>query len=635
MEKCSFKERLRYNFDNIMSKGTPALIGLLALLSVLLISVFSVVVWFTRLVPKDDPTAADPNFFEVFWISLMRTLDPGTMGGDSGTFGLVMLLVTLVGIFIISALIGIINNGIGDKLDNLRKGRSKVLESNHTVILGWSEQIFTIVSELVEANRNQKRPSIVIMGEKDKIEMEEELSDRVPDTANTRVICRTGNPIDPRDLHITSLNDARSIIILSPESEDPDAEVLKTMLAITNGADRKEEPYHIVAELRDPKNMEIAQIVGKDEVELVLVGDLISRIVAQTCRQSGLSIVYTELLDFGGDEIYFAEENSLVGKTFKDAIFAYETSSIMGIVPKGGIPQLNPPMNTILAKGDKLIAISEDDDTVVVSGKHDFAIDTNAIVQGEPKMPKPEKTLLLGWNWRAPTIINELDNYVPHGSHMTVVADVEYGESIITEQCSGVLKNQTIQFTHADTTDRKVLNGLELASFDHIIILCYSDTLPAQQADAKTLMTLLHLRDISDKNKTPFTIVSEMMDINNRELAEVARVNDFIVSDKLISLLLAQISENKQLNAVFADLFDPDGSEIYVKPVENYIQPGKKVTFYTVLEAAAARNEVAIGYKVARLEGNAAESHGVVVNPDKSEMITFEPGDKLILIAED
>ncbi len=635
MTKSCLNEKLRYKFDNIMSKGTPALIGLLATVSVILISLISLAVWFTHLVPKDDPTAKDPNFLEVFWKSLMRTLDPGTMGGDSGTFGLVMLLVTLVGIFIISALIGIINNGIGDKLDNLRKGRSKVLEHNHTVILGWSEQIFTIISELVEANRNQKHPSIVIMGNKDKIEMEEEIADRVPETANTRVICRSGNPIDTRDLHITSLNDARSIIILSPESDDPDAEVLKTMLAITNGTDRKEDAYHIVAELRDPKNMEIAQIVGKDEVELVLVGDLISRIIAQTCRQSGLSIVYTELLDFGGDEIYFAEEPSLVGKTFRDAVFAYETSTIMGYVPQNGTPSLNPPMNTVLQKGDKLIAISEDDDTIILSGKTNFAINENAITREVQEGQKPEKTLVLGWNWRAPTIINELDNYVTHGSHISVVADVEYGESIITEQCSGILKNQTISFTHADTTDRKILNGLDLASFNHIIILCYSDTMPAQQADAKTLMTLLHLRDIADKNKTPFTIVSEMMDINNRELAEVARVNDFIVSDKLISLLLAQISENKHLNAVFVDLFDPDGSEIYVKPAVNYVKAGEKVTFYTVLEAAALRNEIAIGYKVARLEGNAAKSHGVVVNPNKSEMITFAPGDKLILIAED
>ena len=87
-------------------------------------------------------------------------------------------------------------------------------------------------------------------------------------------------------------------------------------------------------------------MVGGDEAELVLVGDLIARIIAQTCRQSGLSVVYTELLDFGGDEIYFRAEPALVGKTFGDALLAYEDSAVIGLCPAGGAPQLNPPLDT-------------------------------------------------------------------------------------------------------------------------------------------------------------------------------------------------------------------------------------------------------------------------------------------------
>ncbi len=74
-------------------------------------------------------------------------------------------------------------------------------------------------------------------------------------------------------------------------------------------------------------------------------------------------------------------------------------------------------------------------------------------------------------------------------------------------------------------------------------------------------------------------MVSEMIDIRNRNLADVTRADDFIVSDKLISLMLAQISENKQLNAVFTDIFDPEGSEIYLKPANAYIETGKTGQF--------------------------------------------------------
>ena len=66
-----------------------------------------------------------------------------------------------------------------------------------------------------------------------------------------------------------------------------------------------------------------------------------------------------------------------------------------------------------------------------------------------------------------------------------------------------------------------------------------------------------------------------MLDVRNRELAEVTRADDFIVSDQLISLMLTQISENRELDAVFADLFDPDGSEIYLKPAGDYVEPGE------------------------------------------------------------
>ena len=55
-----------------------------------------------------------------------------------------------------------------------------------------------------------------------------------------------------------------------------------------------------------------------------------------------------------------------------------------------------------------------------------------------------------------------------------------------------------------------------------------------------------------------------MLDHRNRELAEVTQADDFIVSDRLISLMLSQLSENEELNAVFDELFNPEGSEVYL-----------------------------------------------------------------------
>jgi Trk K+ transport system NAD-binding subunit len=627
----TLKQKLRYRFDNLMSRGPAALIGWLGVTSLALVLIAALVISLTGL-KQDEGTAI--GFVEAAWESLMRTLDPGTMGGDTGWgFRIVMLGVTIGGILIVSLLIGILANGISNKLDELRKGHSFVIEKNHTLILGWSGKIFPIISEIVIANENQKNSSIVILASRDKVEMEDEIRIKIPHLKNTRVICRSGDPIDPDDLKIVNPDNARSILILAGTETDPDIHVIKTILAILNNPGRKKGNYHIVAEINDSKNKEVASMIGKDETTLVHSEDLIARVIAQTCRQSGLSIVYDELLGFSGDETYFQHEPGLAGRTFKDALHAYEDSSVIGIRFSDGSTKINPPMDTVFGEKDMVIAISEDDDTVILSGKKDIVIDMTAFADALPSKAKPEKTLILGWNRRGVSIIRELDNYLAKGSSCTIVSDTKIDGEL--NSLKKQLKKQSIQFKNGEITDRKVLEKLNLKSFNHIIILCYSDALNAQEADSRTLITLLHLRNISENLGTEFSIVSEMMDIKNKQLAEVTKADDFIISNKLISAMLSQLSENRELKTVFDDLFASEGSEIYLKPITNYVNPGTTVNFYTVLESAARKNEVAIGYRRCRYSHDASKSYGVVVNPDKSDMMTFDEKDKAIVIAEE
>jgi voltage-gated potassium channel Kch len=629
MSDITFREKFQYRFDNLMARGTPAMLGGLAIVFFVSIIFFSALVVVFGISPEES----EGSFLQLVWMSMMRTLDSGTMGGDKPPYGFLMLGVTFTGIFILSALIGILNSGLEARLEQLRKGRSRVIERDHSVILGWSDQVYTIISELATANESRGDACIVVMGEKDKVEMEDAIKEHVDDLKTTRVVCRQGSPVSPGDLAIVNLDDARSIVVLSPEKDNPDADVIKTILAIVNNPARRSEPYHIVAELRDPKNVDVARMVGKDEVEIILVGDLIARIIAQTCRQNGLSLVYTELLDYGGDEMYFHEEKKLVGRKFGEILLESEDSAVIGLASPGQAPRLNPPMETIIKKGDQLIVIAEDD-SMIRFERSTAPIDAAAIRISTPLPPAPERTLILGWNWRVPTIIRELDNYVVPGSEAFVAADEPEGEATIQKACAGAMKNQKVTFLRIETTDRVELDALKVERFDHVILLCDSDRLSSSEADSRTLITLLHLRDMAEKTGKSIPIVSEMLDIKNRDLAQVARVNDFIVSDKLISLLLTQVAENKQLNAVFADLFDPDGSEIYVKSAKDYVKPGHEVSFATVVEAARRRGEIAIGYKIESQSGDPARSFGVVVNPEKSALVSFEDEDRVIVLAE-
>lgn len=629
--KITFSLHLRYAFDNTMSAGPIALIGWLTLVSIVIIITAASIITLIGVAPEGAEPA---GFMESLWISAMRAMDAGAVAGDTGTgFRAVMMVVTIGGIFVVSTLIGVLSSSIEAKLDSLRKGRSFVIEKQHTLILGWSPKIFYIISELILANKNQEKPRIVIMSGKDKVEMEDEIKARFPDRHNTKIICRSASPIDLNDLHIVNPNEAKSIIILAPEQNDPDSQVIKTILALTNHPQRKRGKYHIVAEIQNQTNIDVVKMVGKDEVEVVLSGDVISSIMVQTCRQSGLSSVFTELLNFAGAEIYFCEEKTLIDNSFRVVLKSFEDSTIIGIRKKSGKVLLNPPMTTVLHEGDKIIAISEDDDSIKVSQQADPPIQNELICDSSSEIEKPEHVLILGWNNRGNMMVTKLDKYVKPDSQVTIVA--KYSEkSYHIDTLRQELKNLRIHYHKGNITDQHTLQALNLPQYNHIFILCYADDLPQQEADSATLIALLHIRNIADKAGTKFSVATEMLDVNNRELAKITQADDFIVSENFISLMLTQISENKELNTIFSSLFSSEGSEISLKPASDYIVMGKPLNFYTIIESAARKSEVAIGYKKAELANNAEQNYGIRVNPKKSDLITLEANDKIIVLAE-
>jgi ion channel POLLUX/CASTOR len=628
MKTLTLADRLRYRFDLTMARGPLALIAWLFAVTAAFVTAAAAIVIAAGWIPKPED-GEDVSLVSAIWMALMHAMDAGTVAGDSGgrPFLAVMFSVTLGGIFVVSILVGLITNGIHGRVESLRKGRSLVCEDDHTVILGWSPQVFSIVSELVIANQSRRGAAIAILAEKDKVEMEDEIRDKCGPLGGTRVVCRTGSPIDPADIALVRPQAARSIIVLAPEDDDPDAHVIKTMLALVNGPDRKEGKYHVVAEIRDRQNLAAAKLVAKDEGRLVCTEDMLSQITVQTCRQSGLSAIYTELLDFGGDEVYIRAEPSLAGKPFGDALSAYESCSVIGLVTEEGEVHLKPPMDMPIGKRDKIIAIAEDDSTLVPTKA--AAFEKDLIRDPAAREKQPERVLVLGWNRRASRILLELDQYVAPSSTVTVLADSDAAEPQIAE-IRDLLTNTALTFARGSTTDRGLLDKLA-GDHEHVITLSYSDDLPPQKADARTLVTLLHLRDIEAKRGETYSIVSEMLDVRNRQLAEVAQPDDFIVSDRLVSLLLAQISENADLAAVYSDLFDPEGAEIYLKPAEDYVVTGKPVKFATVVESARRRGEVAIGY----LSSKGSAKDRVHVNPKKGSQATFAEGDKVIVIAED
>jgi Trk K+ transport system NAD-binding subunit len=555
------------------------------------------------------------GFVQDFWQSLVRVLDASAFEQETAwPSRLVALVVTLLGIFIGGSLIGLIAAAIDQRVAELHKGRSTVLENRHTLILGWSARLPVIVQELVVANENVARPAIVILSPRPAADMEAEVRDRVPATKNTRIVCRTGDPTKPADLKLANVEDARSVIVLA--GEDGDATVVKSILALKT-LDPDFSRANVVAEFAHAAHAQTIRVLTDGVVKTVNSDDVIAEVTAQACHQAGLSTVFRELLDFAGDECYFAEVPELVGHTYGEALLAFKTSSLIGWCTADGLLELNPAPDTVFSPGDRVVAISEDDDTVVFTGFS--ALSASPRRSGAPSAGEgPIRVLIIGWSTFGPRVVEELEEFLPKGSSIHVYVDEDLVDVDEVRRSGGL-------HVTATSGGPENLSCDEGERFDHVIVLGYRGGLTTGEADARTLLTLLTLRKIWPLDAVPrVRIIAQLLDQANVELATATGGHDFIVSDALASLMLAQLSERPELDAVFDDLFDPDGAVIELRPASGFV-PDSPVPYAQAVAAGIADNLSVIGWR--------REASGeVVVNPPKDQDIHLTASDQILVV---
>ena len=617
-KKTSFRERLRYGFDNYMGKGTIALIGMLFLITAIVVVISGLL----SHVVNGDGTSGN-----YIWMSLMHAIDAGTLAGDDTShigYVILMSVVTICGIFVTSILIGIISTGFEDKLNSLRKGFSRVIESNHTVIIGFNDGIYTLISELIEANSNQKNGRILVIGTQDKEEMDTAIREHISDFRTTKVICRSGNAAHSAVLEMSSVETARSIII----NEDDDFAVIKTILSIVAYLKDKgafDNEAYITALIHENKNLEAARIAGEGKAEVIYFKDMIARVVANTCRQPGLSKVLTEMFDFGGDEFYYENFPQLEGKSFGNVLNLFRHSTVVGIYREGE-PMLNPPMDTVLQKDDQIIHLAADDGASLPAPELPVM---DAAYKASSEQLQPEKgihMLILGFNDSLPLIIRELSDFLPDGSKLVIANDTLPEDA--QEKAASFEKAQ-ISIVQDDIFDRKVLESLLTPETENILLLS-DGSVSDEEADARNLLLLLQLRDISDRRHADYNITSEMNSSENQRLMQVAQVNDFVVGSSITNLIMTQIAENRHLTGLFNTLLTSEGSELYMKSVRRYVKTGITVSFYEVTEIVKGYNEIFVGYR--RMSDGEMQ---IITNPDKAGSMVFEPDDYLIVIADD
>jgi len=627
-------DRIRYQVDRFLSWSPFArFLGLFAISFVLVM--FCAVLAKLVVTPDEGETF---DIFEAMWFAMTRVADAGTMGGDKGTLTrFVATLATLSGVGVVALLIGLVSSTVGEKIENLRKGRSPVIDSGHTLILGFNEKIFAILRELREANSNQQHASIIILSDTDKEEVETFVRERMGEMGVTRVIVRQGSPFSVQDLRKVGAGRARSIIVLADDSaragarsdaESGDMGAIKTLLALRRipGALEKN---HVVVELLDANRRSVVEKLGNGGVEVVAMAETLSRMMVQTSRQNGLAEVYRHLLSYEGSEFYFRAYPELEGQSFGDAQWKMKDGVVCGVRRPGhdgAAAQclLNPPDHFLLDAGDELLVIAEDDDSFSLTAEHEPIV--AAEFHGAPPIARsPERMLICGLSPKLEDMLRELDHYVLPGSEVCLMPGTETPQ--VEALLKVELKNLKLRLIAGDPTMPEPLK--QAVTGDFIVTMVVADTSrDSEEADARTVITVLLLRElIRDFAEPTPRIISEILDPRTKDLLEQDYGADFVVSAEMTSMLLAQVSERRDLNMVFADLFDSDGNEIYLKRAACYAVIGSPTNWLAVQYVARQRNEVAIGY----LRSNDLP----VINPSQSEDVVLEEVDRVIVIAED
>ena len=659
-------EKILYYFDIWLSKGTLPMITLLFGVTGLFVLIIGVL---TMVFGGQDYTLG-----RSLWDTMNHAFDPGVLSGDSGNkvFLFLMLVATVIGVLFLAILIGLVNDGIQERVSNLSKGIEAVIEENHVVILGFNESTFIILNELIGAYQNQRttRNVVVVMDQKEKTEMEDRIRIEFPDPGNLEIICRSGSIYNPKDLHRCSILTCKSIIIAS----DADFETIKSILACTMILNESEDSKaYVTSAIYGRENEHAARIAGNDSsedpylfsvksdrLELLMMENTTSKIMTHTCRHNGLSTVFTELFNFEGHEFYVPapEDNKKLyamaeGRSIRQINRCLTNEIAVGIIKEDGDILIDDPNTVILERGCRLVLLQEDDDTVVPGEER--------IPHYEPPTvsykPEPSSILIIGCNEKLPYVLREMCKYLIPGTSVYLSADADELDQWLTDEIIWeMIENDiesAIRIQRKDNVEgtgkelkqkeeklnihKKIYRLLSECNPQYVLILL-PDSVEPDKADEEVLKLLLYCNNYKNLHpEADFGITCEMNSVANQQLAQRSMASDFVISQNIASLMMSQIAENRDLRKVFETLLSSEGYEVYIKPARYYfhMDPDREIDYYSIQDAVADKGEIFLGYKKTSPDGSIILLNPQKVTDGQETGIILTDKDELVVLAQD
>ena len=287
--------------------------------------------------------------------------------------------------------------------------------------------------------------------------------------------------------------------------------------------------------------------------------------------------------------------------------------------------------------------------------------------------------LLIGWRRDLYDMLMELDKYVRPGCVVTILAPVETEEreSLLEQGKAVALTLRHIELNHvcgSTILRRDIESVMHERAYSSVLVLASEGNAGASgqkidsaaqcsASDSRSLTTLLLVSDVrramlereppspgvaarlaaikdEDGSLTPaaapaptppseFTMLGEILDSETKDLIAAAGVSDYIMSNRLMSKVMAMIAEQATVGPLFEQLFAEEGDEIYVRDVRCYCSANESLSFWEMCARARSVGDIAIGYR------KAATSEMQLNPPNKSERMTWGEGDHLIVFGDD
>ncbi len=640
----SKRKYFQYKFEQFIAKGWKSIFFSLLLVFVVLFILINIIKYI--LLKYSWTYDHLPSFAKHIWSTFLQMTDPWNMNqdNDSGWFLKIWTILSwLSWIIILSMLIAFITTYLENFIHSFRKWTGPVIEKDHTLILWRNERVLDIIRELIIANESEKSATIVILANEEKEKIDDLIKNRIKDTKTTTIITTSGNPSNTKDLDRVSVQYSKAVIILASATEESEKEEkifsdnvwIKTIMAII-ACQNNRNNIPIIVELFFEESRKIVGGFHDDQIVSIDSRGMMAKLLVQTSLTWWLDIVYNEILSFDWNEMYFYSAD-WENENFYNIIYKLKDWIPLWIHnPKGEII-LRPEKNYKMQKDDEIIVLAEDDSTLEYKSANYKKIEAEAIPTKQ-SFDKTKKTLFIGWHNVWYIFINESMDYLKDWSTFDILInnpDKDLYTDIDT--IDKKYPNVKIQVKDADIRNNETFKNIDLTDYDDILILSQNPKeTRIEKIDTETLMILLIIKEkIKDLKKKP-RLITQVLNPDNKDLITQTDIDDFIVSNKLITMILAQLSENILVKKFYDDIFQEDWSEIYLKPASFYLTDfDRSYSFLEIIEHANLRDEICLWVRTTKDSKNPDKNFWVVLNPNKEEEFNLEKDDYLVVLSED